>query len=413
MRFNLLILSIIILFSCNSNKNTEDVKDLYNLNIARELGICYDELTPIEGDPESFYPLCSDSTVRVFFLEPNYYLSYISSGGWCGSCGCHLTLYKKEGDKYIEIDQYNCCAIDIKQPVADYVVIKDGIKAGYCWPGWSGKFKVRNDRIYLDKIVEYNHKIMNEERHLDSCRYQDSLWLLELDDSNKILDFPSYHWEDPITLMNCDEVLAKTPEAFNFVIFEDTIIDLYQFDNRLSLKLKFNWRYENYFDIGVISIDVLKKDKVTANIDLTGIIQVEAFPYKNSKSDRHMETVREDIYMEDVNLDSYLDIKIRSSCGKSCYYSYWIFNEDSNNFEYSSSYSGVRPYYIDCNSKLLYSYDGGEAWNYRYSAYKIMGDKIKRYQSFYKEFQEDYSLEQYSDSAGNLILSDTIYKTID
>ena len=51
-------------------------RDIYNLDIARELGFCYDKLTPIEGDPEYNYPLCSDSAVRVFFLEPDYYCVY-------------------------------------------------------------------------------------------------------------------------------------------------------------------------------------------------------------------------------------------------------------------------------------------------------------------------------------------------
>ena len=104
-------------------------------------------------------------------------ICYVSLGGWCGSCGCHATLYKKEQDEYIEIDGYACCYIDLEQPNRDYIIIKDGIKASYCWPGFSGKFKVKNDMLYLDEIIEYRHQIINIEEHPDSCEYQDSSWV--------------------------------------------------------------------------------------------------------------------------------------------------------------------------------------------------------------------------------------------
>ena len=174
-----LFLFCFILLGCNSNNNTEEVKDLYNLNIARELEICFDKQKPFPEDPKVFYPLCSDSTVRVFFLEPNYYLSYISSGGWCGSCGCHLTLYKKERDKYIEIGGWPCCNLDLTQPIADYIIIKDGKKNDYCWPGYEAKIKVKHDEFYIEEIISYHHKIVNDDEHSDSCEYQDSLWVFQ------------------------------------------------------------------------------------------------------------------------------------------------------------------------------------------------------------------------------------------
>ena len=118
----LLILSFLII-SCTSDKNSEEVKDPYNLDIARELEICFDEKVPIPDDPKYFYPLCSDSNVRVFFLEPNYYAVYSQSLGWCGSCGCHIDLFKKEEDKYTQVSGWACCGVDIKQPVEDYFII--------------------------------------------------------------------------------------------------------------------------------------------------------------------------------------------------------------------------------------------------------------------------------------------------
>ena len=87
--------------------------------------------------------------------------------------------------------------------------------------------------------------------------------------SVKILEFPSL--SDSLMLINCDEIIAQTPVSFNFKIYEDSIIDFEQFDNRIKLKFKFNWYYEDYFDIGVNSIDFIKEDGLSNGIKFRGI----------------------------------------------------------------------------------------------------------------------------------------------
>ena len=81
--------------------------------------------------------------------------------------------------------------------------------------------------------------------------------------------------------------------------------------------------------------------------------------------------------MIDVNMDSYLDIKIKSFCGKSCKYEYWIYNKSTNNFEYSSSFAYSKPYCIDCEKQILYSYAGGDAFSFKKIAYQINGYELK------------------------------------
>ena len=99
--------------------------DKYNLDIARELGECYDKVV-VDKETEISYPLCSDSTVRVFFLEPNYYAVYNESLGWCGSAGCSVFFYKRENNKYVEIPSSVLIgAIDITQDINDYIVFTD------------------------------------------------------------------------------------------------------------------------------------------------------------------------------------------------------------------------------------------------------------------------------------------------
>ena len=155
--------------------------DTYNLDIAKELGICYDTLTPISGDEEYFYPLCSDSTVRVFFLEPNYYVSYNESPGWCGSGGCSVNFYKKYKNKFIRIPSSTILGnVDINQDVNDYVVYSDVLKRDHCWTFYTVKIKVKNDIVYYDEIIKYEHKIHHDDTkyHSENCESFDSSFLL-------------------------------------------------------------------------------------------------------------------------------------------------------------------------------------------------------------------------------------------
>ena len=226
----------------------------------------------------------------------------------------------------------------------------------------------------------------------------------------KTLQFPSIStFADSVLYLGCENILSITPPSFNFEIYEDTTINLYQFDDRMNLSLKFNWLYENYWNIGVTSIDILNKESVISNIDLKEIIELEAFMQMDPESKRFEDPVRDDIYMEDVNLDSYLDIKVRSSCGKACYYSYWIFNPIMNTFEREGYFDILRPYYYDCKNNLIYSYPGGTAWYHHIYAYKVTNGGLELFQSVYYEYNEKYYIEIYSDSKGGTILSDTIY----
>ena len=77
------IIIFIILTFISSNLSAQNIETYY-FDVAQELGHCYERLTAIEGDSGYYYPLCSDSVVRVFFLEPNYYCIYNENAGWCG-----------------------------------------------------------------------------------------------------------------------------------------------------------------------------------------------------------------------------------------------------------------------------------------------------------------------------------------
>jgi len=152
--------------------------DKYNLDIARELGCCYDKAVLVP-ETEYFYPLCSDSTVRVFFLEPNYYVVYNESHGWCGSGGCSVDFYKRENNKYINIPSSTLLgSVDINQDINDYVVFSDVVKRDLCWTNYTVKIKVKNDIVYFDEVVKYEH-IIHDKRHSRNCESNNPSFLLK------------------------------------------------------------------------------------------------------------------------------------------------------------------------------------------------------------------------------------------
>tara|TARA_Y100000813_G_C24101692_1_gene323327 strand:+ start:89 stop:649 length:561 start_codon:yes stop_codon:yes gene_type:complete len=165
-----------ILLSCDSN-NSQETQNSYNLDVARELGLCYDDKKIMPGGEDFYYPLCSDSSVRVFFLEPNYYVTYVNDIGSCGSCGCHMELFKKEENNYKSVDIWHCCSVDLKQTATDYILVNDGENGPGCWTAHTLKIKVRSDRFYIEEITDYYHKI--SDNHADFCFREDSLWLID------------------------------------------------------------------------------------------------------------------------------------------------------------------------------------------------------------------------------------------
>ena len=97
------------------------------------------------------------------------------------------------------------------------------------------------------------------------------------------------------------------------------------------------------------------------------------------------------------------------SCGKGCYYSYWIYNPDKEIFEFKKELNYMRTYYIDCNNNIIYSYQGGTAWYYYLDAYKINNGQIDFQQSLYHKMGNGYRIERYKDANDSIIANDTIY----
>jgi len=165
-----------MLLSCSYN-NAQEIQNSYNLDVAKELGLCYDDKKLMPGGGDFYYLLCSDSSVRVFFLEPNYYVTYVTTPADCGSCGCSIELFKKQENNYKSVDSWGCCHVDIKQPATDYILVYDDENGPGCWTAHTFKLKVRSDRFYIEEITDYEHNMRDP--HADFCYRGDSLWLIE------------------------------------------------------------------------------------------------------------------------------------------------------------------------------------------------------------------------------------------
>ena len=173
---------ILIILLCLPNIGFSQNSDKFNLDIARELGHCYDSLDP-RYDPHRFHhTLCSDSNnVRVFFLEPNYYCVY--NAKWGGSAGSDLNFYKKENKKYVRLINYALQGyVDIHQEEKDCIMFKNDYKKDLCYASYTSKIKVINDTIYNESVTEYNHVIYGDiDFHNNyKCKLTDSLWLLQI-----------------------------------------------------------------------------------------------------------------------------------------------------------------------------------------------------------------------------------------
>lgn len=219
-----------------------------------------------------------------------------------------------------------------------------------------------------------------------------------------ILIFPSYNYRAKVKYVNCKKILDKTPKSIKFAIYGDSVIDLAQYDSRLSIKLKFNkdhlFKEHGTSSIFIESIDILKGNKNSYNLDFNPVFQIEAFPDEDGRVYKEFELV-------DINMDTYLDLVIEWICGKACYDSYWLYDVEKETFILNPNLNYLRPYCFDCESKIVYSYRGGTAYGLYFDAFKIIDNTIEPYQKLYRNYSDDFCIETYRGTLGKVLRIDT------
>lgn len=87
-----------------------------------------------------------------------------------------------------------------------------------------------------------------------------------------------------------------------------------------------------------------------------------------------METVY--MYLFDFNMDGYLDFSIRSECGKSCYYNYYLYNVKKKNFIHDKVWDGLRIARINQKTKQILGTTEGTAGYGTQILYKMVNNKL-------------------------------------
>lgn len=82
------------------------------------------------------------------------------------------------------------------------------------------------------------------------------------------------------------------------------------------------------------------------------------------------------MYLFDFNMDGYLDFSIRSECGKSCYYNYYLYNVKKKNFIHDKEWDGVSISKINKKTKQILEVPNGTAVDGTQILYKMVNNKL-------------------------------------
>lgn len=83
----------------------------------------------------------------------------------------------------------------------------------------------------------------------------------------------------------------------------------------------------------------------------------------------------------DYNMDGHLDFTIPIDCGKSCYDSFYLYNPQTNKFEYSKSWDYLRIDKFNKKKKQILSIPDGNAGDASHYLYQVKGNRLIKVKS--------------------------------
>ena len=265
---------------------------------------------------------------------------------------------------------------------------------------WSCQYdNKKEDNYILDSTNQLNDIVDKE-----SANYSKD-WM---ETPDYILDFPK--WSDTIQYISCSSKQIKDMKrSVFFNIYNDTLINLnYWYDKDIAFKFYWDEEYmekgeaDGYYE-GIRLVEVIKNNKVIGSMDIKSKVHLEAFSDKNFPNDRLVKQV----FLEDANYDGYLDFVMDVNSGRP---GYWLFNPNTEQFTYDNSVSNIlRLIAIDCEKKIVYSYNSDGTYGMTYTAYKINNGKVEEYQSVYRScWQKEFCYKVYYNSLNDTLFLDTI-----
>tara|TARA_B100001250_G_C19584050_1_gene693376 strand:+ start:146 stop:874 length:729 start_codon:yes stop_codon:yes gene_type:complete len=162
----------------------------------------------------------------------------------------------------------------------------------------------------------------------------------------------------------------------------DTVIYLSEFDSRVKIQLNIEWEDLERLDGVTIPeltyINIIKDEKLLKKINLELHMQEEATEVSHRVPGPSLWCKVIDFM--DINLDSYLDIRILSRRGNSnSFYSFWVYSPLEEVFHYWDE-SPTNLVNFNCKDQMIYSVDYHTASYTLFTAYKI--DSAKQLQTY-------------------------------
>jgi len=163
-------------------------------------------------------------------------------------------------------------------------------------------------------------------------------------------------------------------------LFSAMLVKAQQNDNNSFTTLTFT--KSETLTVADLSFQAIWDDELSysSNIGHYGGIE-ELRVFKNKK---HLQTIKNiedgialgDIKLDvhDYNMDGYLDFKVPISCGRSCNYSYYLYNPQTKKFEHRKEWDYLRIQKMDREKKQITSQPDGMEDNRK--TYQVEGLKL-------------------------------------
>ena len=181
-----------------------------------------------------------------------------------------------------------------------------------------------------------------------------------------------FHGET-VAYLNCDSTRAANRQEVTAYVQSDTVFDLKSIDPKMTGKLAFTWEpleNDTYEDDGwnMNGVHAFKvyKDADTVQIeDLEEILAVEAWVFRDGDV-----LDAKEVKFLDINLDGYLDMRMKQFSGKTTWYCFYLFDPTSGSFSLQRIDS-VTHVTVNCEKGLLYSYAGGSGSSTSWKTWEI------------------------------------------
>lgn len=163
-------------------------------------------------------------------------------------------------------------------------------------------------------------------------------------------------------------------------LFSAMLVKAQQNDNDSFTTLTFT--KSETLTVADLSFQAIWDDKLSYSSNIGhygGIAELRVF-----KNKKHLQTIKNiedgialgDIKLDvhDYNMDGYLDFKVPISCGRSCNYSYYLYNPQTKKFEHRKEWDYLRIQKMDREKKQITSQPDGMEDNRK--TYQVEGLKL-------------------------------------